>query len=277
MRKLKFQFNQGFTERYCAPLRRITQFLSVGKGGLRVNPLSLAILLVLLAVSNQAAAGVVTVFVPPGERAFIAWGIINGPRLGGVDEEQDLDGDGAVNFTIPEEHENRFDILVSICKLILQGPRTGPADVSVRAGEGLVMPLSALEPSLIPTFARLDQAVPVVAQIALKQLIDDGGAQNLFSVGDVLSVVNGAIGRTSSIVFRDGTSMSADPFLRTAQLLDLSLLNSLPRYTGDVFVGTLDRLDPLTEPATLMLAIISLCGLALSYRSSRSAQPPRLP
>ena len=234
--------------------------------------LSAAVLMTLASALAQfeARAGIITQSINPGETAMAAWSDVNSNRVLGTARSTDLDRDGVVQFTIPTDAQDRPGLMVALC---WPGPfSAGIADVAIQGTQSFVAPFSVFEPFRFTGFSAQDMGTRLVAQIVIEQLIADGGADALFDPGQLLSIDRGSVSGTSAIVFRDASTLSADPAIRIFELLDRRRINALPYFTGKAIVQSagldsttgVDTFAPISAPSTVSLLGIGVYALILS-------------
>ncbi len=125
------------------------------------------------------------------------------------------------------------------------------------------MTLASLEPFVIPTFA--EHGVPLVAVVDIAALLKQGDP---FTTGETITVSDGATLATSSIIFKDGSTLGPAPDLTDA------LIASLPSYSGSADVYGFDSIAAVPEPATWAMLTFGFAGLGLVVRRRARAPLP---
>ena len=108
------------------------------------------------------------------------------------------------------------------------------------------LPLPSLEPFALPTFGALSPSIPLFATVDIEAFLAGG---NPFSVGQTITITNGLTPLSSAFSFKDFSSVpfpSPGPF-------DLSVIPTLPPFTGTARVSSFDSFDPIPEPSTWLL------------------------
>jgi hypothetical protein len=231
-----------------------------------------------LLIQSEASAGVVTASIFPGATAQVAWQVVNDPLPLGNLSVSDSDGDGIVQFVIPQADADIPGLMVALC---WPGSFSNTSNDRIWR-ESFTAPLSVFQPFRFVGFSAQDSSIRLVSQIVVEQLIADGGADLLFDPAEGVSIANGFIsdGRTSAITFRDGSNLSADPLIRILELLDPMTINNLPLFTGGAIVDSIG-IDSMTsidtfvpEPSTLSLLGIAILGLIGYGRPRRRTRNP---
>ena len=73
---------------------------------------------------------------------------------------------------------------------------------------------------------------------------------------------NGVIAQTPFITFQDPSGLTLPP----VEPFDVTMLDTLPGYTGNVLVGSPTLFAPIPEPSTFALLGAGLLGLMLAVR-----------
>lgn len=210
--------------------------------------MSVCAALVALCSSPDAIAGLVRVHCDPGTSVGIAW----------TDDEKgiqgagasDTNGDGVVEFGIPRQDHVKYG--VSISKVSDGRVISYRLDLNVGG-----VTVASLEPFATPTFGAVATESALVAVIDIAGFLQEG---NPFTVGQVLTVTNGAIPQTDKITFKDVTGVTFSP----EDLLNPSFLSGLPNFSGQAAVKPFDTYTEHGVPTVSEWGLIVLTLLLLT-------------
>ncbi|HEX2268173.1 MAG TPA: PEP-CTERM sorting domain-containing protein [Pyrinomonadaceae bacterium] len=205
----------------------------------RVLTTTVCLVVFVICTSVSAYAGTFIIEVPRDSNVTLTVFFSDGTRR----DFAVLGTRGPVRFDVPnQENVNRW--LLQIVAL------DGPAFASLG---NLTVPnsLPALEPFAIPTFSAANPEIVLASNVDVNAFV---AAANPFSVGQTFSVVNGMTSLTSAIVFND---QRGNPF------------------TGTVTVEPFYRVEPIPEPATMLLLGTGIAGMIIKIRKRRSLSQTR--
>ncbi len=98
--------------------------------------------------------------------------------------------------------------------------------------------------------------------VAVVDVAGYNSGPNPLTLGEMLTVTDGTIPETTTVTFKDGSSLSPDP----TTILTTSIIDSLPSYTGTVTVDSFDTFTAVPEPSGLLLLGVGIASvLALAY------------
>ena len=201
---------------------------------------------ILLGTVYPAQAGLITVTVDIGSEASITFFNPTDNRNVTV-SRRDVNRDGKITFGLGTlEREKKIDT-VYVCKES-DGEKTyGELKLDANGNT-----LASLEPFNFPSFTG---QTTLVASIDMAAFLAGG---NPFTIGQVLTV-NDGIGESSTIIFKDGSSLPDNPDWSRA------LVASLPNFTGSVTVFSFDHAAATPEQSsTLILLGMGVLGLVMA-------------
>lgn len=224
---------------------------------LKVNVLAVVSCFCIAQLTN---AGPVTIRPPNGARVSVNVTYRNGETkaLGVFKDDGPGDEDkrpGYFTITVPRESEaTRIDVR---SLGVVGNANFNVVDFGV-AG------VRAFEPIDVFAFGSPLNGTILLATIDAAEYALSG---NPFTEGDILPVTNGTAAGASGVVFRDASALFVGgSFFDVFVDLDPTILNGLPRYTGDAQVLPSIAFRPLPAPATLALMVLGLSGLAWARR-----------
>jgi hypothetical protein len=220
------------------------------------SQISLTALLGLFALSTAqiGLAGLITISVDDGTSVGFAVVYSDGSTysVGGTDgsDERRPEENGVI--TLPKEGEipNQDKVVAAAVTKVRFGKKI-TLDVDMTPPTTL----ASLEPFGVPTFVAAVTDTPLLTIIDLTAFLSEG---NPFTAGQTVAVSNGSIAETSTIVFRDASSLPSDPVAASLASLDPAVRASLPDFTGTVIVAEADQFAAVPETS-----IADMVGLAL--------------
>jgi len=155
----------------------------------------------------------------------------------------DSDNNGASGVQI--NHQDRVR-QITIFKLDGNGVR------QKENGKFKTMSLLAAEPFQLPSFLPTDPSLSILVQFDFDAFL---AQPNPFTAGQTLAVNAGVIGLSTALTFKDPTSLAG---LSPEELVDPTLFDSLPAFTGNVVVGPYTTFNLVPEPDASSSALVSL-------------------
>jgi hypothetical protein len=121
---------------------------------------------------------------------------------------------------------------------------------------------TSYEPFDLPSFIKMITGAPLVVVSELESLKNSGF---VFHEGDVFDVTAGTISGVSGFTFRDGQNLPSDVGQALSDLQDPSYVATLPLFSGQVTVASIDHVLPVPEPTAMTMAALGLL-LTLAIR-----------
>ena len=212
--------------------------------------LTLLAVLVVLSIPSLVGAGTVQIDgMKKGSQAAIKTYGENDKIISTITiNDTNQDGKAAVEITQQDKVRR-----IAIYKLDVNGKR------QIENGKFNTTSLLQVEPFLMPSFLAVDPALSVLASFDINAFL---AQPSPFTPGQILPVNDGLIAQTTAVTFKDPTNLGFPP----DEPFDITLLDSLANYTGNVLVGASTQFAPIPEPTTSAFLGLGLLCVMLGIR-----------
>jgi hypothetical protein len=209
-----------------------------------------AVVLAAVSIPSLAGAGIVEITgMKKGSQAAVNTYDQNNKLLSST-TINDTNNDGKVAVEVPQQDKTRRIVTI---KLDVNSKRV------VENGRLKTTTMLPLEPFQLPSFLPIDPALALQATFDVNAFLAQPVA---FTPGQIIPVSNGVIAQTPFITFQDPSGLTLPP----VEPFDVTMLDTLPGYTGNVLVGSPTLFAPIPEPSTFALLGAGLLGLMLAVR-----------